>query len=105
MSNSKICKKIQVELPCQLMRKATLNLFHKMNTSKYPQALMNLLKKQRRKCMNIQLQRNFKSKRGRRSPMAKMIKMYNALPTNLKSLPVKPFKKRLKKLTIDEVPD
>ena len=107
MSNKRICSKISIDLPDQLLKKSTVNLIHKMITANKPPSIMKLLKRNRipRKCMKLSLVKGFRTRKGRRSPLSKGICIYNEIPPFLKSLPVLQMKRKLKKLRIDEIPD
>ena len=107
MSNKRICKNIQVELPDQLIKKNTLNMIHKLVVKRETDSIAKRIRIQRHMRMSskISLNLNLKTKKAKRSILYKGIKMYNAIPANLKTLSVSLFKKRLKKYHINDVPD
>ena len=107
MSNKRICKNIQVELPDQLIKKNTLNMIHKLVVKRETDSIAKRIRIQRhtRTSSKISLNLNLKTKKAKRSILYKGIKMYNAIPANLKTLSVSLFKKRLKKYHINEVSD
>ena len=107
MSNRKICKLIDVDLPDQLVKKSAIKLIQKLKIMKKPNSLMNLLRIDRNPRMNtnLQLKNGFRTKRGKRSFLNKALKLYNSIPSTLKNLPMNLFKKRLLVTRIEEVPD
>ena len=107
MSNQKICMLINVEMPDQMIKKNTLNLIHKLMIKKKPQSILNRIRENRhsRSSAKINLNLNLRTKKAKRSVLYRGIKLYNSIPTQLKSLSVKLFKKRIKKYHINEVAD
>ena len=107
MSNRKICKLINVEMPDQMIKKNTLNLMHKLMIKKKPQSISNRIRENRhsRRSAKINLNLNLRTKKAKRSVLYRGIKLYNSIPTQLKSLSVKLFKKTIKKYHINEVAD
>ena len=107
ISNRKICKQIDVDLPDQLLKKATINLLHKMLTKKMTKSILKLLRTTRnnRRCTKLSLVNGFRTKRGERSVLYKAIKIYNSLPTFMKALSPNLMKERLTKIRSDEVSD
>ena len=107
ISNAKICKTINVDLPDQMMKKTTILLLHKIFTTWKPRAIVKLVRKEKitRKCKKMNLKNPFRTKRSKRTFMHKSLKLYNSLPTSYKSLSCKLLKKKLKKVRVEETPD
>ena len=107
ISNARICKRIDVDLPDQLLKKTTIMLIHRMVTTWKPRGIIKLIRKDKvtRKCKRMNLKKSFRKKKCRRSVLCRGLKLYNSLPGNIKSLSSRLMKKRLKKVRVEEIPD
>ena len=77
MSNKRICKNIQVELPDQLIKKNTLNMIHKLVVKRETDSIAKRIRIQRhtRTSSKISLNLNLKTKKAKRSILYKGIKI------------------------------
>ena len=102
VSNRRICREINVDLPDQMCKKLTLKIFHKLIWSKSPPQLFNQLKfsNKHRDCSMIGLNCTPGKQSCKKTTMQTGIQLFNNLPLGLKIMLPKVFEKELTKMKI-----
>ena len=104
ISRNAICNYLKIDTPRQDIIKSNFSLMHKFIKRKQPEQIINKLQIPKRSSAKIFVKGQNKSERSRRSPLDAGIRLYNALPQNIKVLPCKILKKKLKTLEIKYSP-
>ena len=104
ISRNAICNYLKIDTPRQDIIKSNFTLIHKFLKRKQPEQILNKLQIPKRSSGKIYVKGKNKSERTRRSPLDAGIQLYNALPQNVKVLPCKVLKKKLKNLDIKYSP-
>ena len=102
VSNLRICKAISVDPPDQMFKKATLNMFHRLIWNKSPQQLYKKIKfnSNHRLCSKLSYIQPPSKETNRRTALFSGLTLYNQIPTGMKCVHPKKFKKMLTKMKI-----
>ena len=75
-----------------------------MIRAKKPQSIMDEIKFPSRSCGHLSIKNYPQSERSRRSPLSAGLRLYNAIPLDVRILPQKALRKKLRKYDIDYNP-
>ena len=100
VSNRRICQEILVDTPEVMVKKSGIKFIHKLINSEAPTQLYRKIRlnNRMRKCTKLSLTDGIRKECNKRNLLYQSIQLYNELPTDLKYLPIKKFKKRLSKI-------
>ena len=100
-STKALCHFLKIDSPRQEILKSNFKLMHKMLKSGQPKHIMDKLIIPKRSKSMIYVKGHFQTERAKRSPLSAGIRLYNAISPDIKVLPQKQLKKKLKKHDID----
>ena len=105
MRNCLICKEIKVDEPKQIMLKQAATAIHKIISIKKPEPIFKLYKftSKKRVASQISVHRIPKTIKGKRGFVYVSHKLYNSLPSYLRALNHKSFKKKIKSFFIQDI--
>ena len=97
-STSAICKKLNIHEPQQELVKSSFSHIHKIIENKKPQQIIDKLNLPKRSTGKVYIKGGIRSVRSSRSHINAAIDLYNAIPSDFRTLKHKKLKSKLKKL-------
>ena len=95
-SSDALCNYLKIDKPIQEMIKSNLILFHKIFEVKKPESIINQIQIPNRSCGSRFIKNYPVSDRSQRTPLAAGLKLYNTIHPDVRILPNRILKKKLK---------
>ena len=97
ISNSKLCKSLNWDIPSQMILKKSMIFTHKMILTMKPKKLISLIRFPKlRRNPKFTLKYNPKTEKFKRNMIYESLRIYNELPQDMKKMSMKQFKKAMK---------